>query len=187
MKIHDALKWEFLKCIFIRKYFMPNLNIKNINELNIKLLKKKGIKNIIFDLDQTLVYYRTDKMPDIIKNKFKTLKKEFTCCAVSNYNNDSKKRINREKSFSKKYSLPIIHSKYKKPNPLPYLQCMKLMKSHIDNTAMIGNSNLGDIIGANKLGLYTILIKSVLKKTPLHIIILNIGERIIFNIYKLTK
>ena len=183
MKRHAIFNLRVFSSIFRRSIFMPNNSYKDINDIDILLLKKKGIKGIIFDIDQTLFYYRTSEMPKHIRKKFFELQKNFKCCALSNYH----KGREREKEIENKYKITVIRSKIKKPDPLPYRLCMKEMETKNNETVMVGNCHITDIIGANLLNIYTIKIKSFMKRTPLWVKILCFIENVFYSFYKSTS
>ena len=163
---------------------MPDEYYKYLSEINIKDLKRISIAGIIFDIDQTLALYRTTKIPKHIGKTVKNFKKHFRVCAVSNYNADTKERRKRDRELTKKLGIRIIHTKRKKPHPEPYIKCMKYLRTSIDNTVIIGNSHIGDVIGAKKIGLYAILVKPLKEQSPFHIKIINFFENLLFWIYK---
>ena len=55
--------------------YIPNMYYKNIYEINYKLLKEKGIKCILFDLDNTLVEPHTKHSNPKLQKLFTELKK----------------------------------------------------------------------------------------------------------------
>ena len=172
-----------LKAIITGKNYLPNEKIKNISYLNLNKLKDKKITNIIFDIDQTLTYYRTSKIPKDIENKIKKMN-NFKLCAISNYNYNSKKRKKREQEIEKKYGIKVIHSNKQKPNPIAFEKCMNYMKSNSKNTAMIGNTLFTDILGANRLNLYTILVEEIDEKLPITVKIINKIDKKIYKSHK---
>ena len=62
----------------MKKYYKPNIYIKDIYQIPIAKLKKDGIKALVFDLDNTIAM-TSEKYPnDKVAKYFKTLKKDFT-------------------------------------------------------------------------------------------------------------
>lgn len=70
--------------------FRPNIYKKTIFDINYSLLKEKGIKCLIFDLDNTLGLISHKSCPDNTKKLIKELQKDFI--VVINSNN-TKKRL----------------------------------------------------------------------------------------------
>ena len=70
--------------------FRPNIYKKNIYDINYGLLKKEGIKCLIFDLDNTLGLISHKRCPDEAKELIKKLQKDFIVVISSN---NTKKRL----------------------------------------------------------------------------------------------
>lgn len=71
--------------------YLPDVYSKNVLSINYDKLKKKKIKCLIFDLDNTLVPIHTEKIGPKIKALITKLKKDFLVIIVSN---SPKKRVN---------------------------------------------------------------------------------------------
>lgn len=158
--------------------FKPTMYYKNIYEINYKSLKKRGIKCLVFDLDNTLGLIENKKCPKETKNLLNKLKKDFTILICSNNNN---KRLSPYLSdlgidgvaWSLKPStrgLRIIKRKY------------ELNKNEM---CMIGDQIVTDIFSGNRFGVITILVDPLGKK-DLKITALNriIENRIVANYEK---
>ena len=70
--------------------YLPDIYKKNIFAINYDKLKKKGIKCLIFDLDNTLALINSTKVESNVKELITKLKKDFLVVIVSN---SSKKRV----------------------------------------------------------------------------------------------
>ena len=70
--------------------YLPDIYNKNIFDINYLKLKDKGIKCLIFDLDNTLALIDSTKVEDKVKELIAKLKKEFLIIIVSN---SPKKRV----------------------------------------------------------------------------------------------
>ena len=55
---------------------VPDIYQKNIETINYKKLKDRGIKCLLFDLDNTLVPYHVKQPTKKLRDFFKTLKKQ---------------------------------------------------------------------------------------------------------------
>ena len=75
------------------KKFCPKIYQKNIYSINYQKLKKEGIKCLLFDLDNTCIPYKNNKMPKKIKDLFdKLVKMNFK---VIIFSNSPKRRLQR--------------------------------------------------------------------------------------------
>ena len=70
--------------------FVPDIYQKSIYDINYDTLKKRGIKCLIFDLDNTLGLLEHERCPAKTKKLLKGLQKDFLILISSN---NTKKRI----------------------------------------------------------------------------------------------
>ena len=64
--------------------YLPDIYKKNIFDINYNKLKKKDIKCLIFDLDNTLALIDSNRAEDNVKKLITDLKKSFIVVIVSN-------------------------------------------------------------------------------------------------------
>ncbi|HWR61178.1 MAG TPA: YqeG family HAD IIIA-type phosphatase, partial [Clostridia bacterium] len=142
----------------MKRALKPDLYLKSIHELKAGLLAEKGISAIIIDIDNTLVSWDT-REPDEKVHQFvyDLVQKGFRICILSN---NSRKRV---EEFNKGLKLPAIH-KAIKPSRNAFKRAMKLMDATAENTAVIGDQLFTDILGGNRMGLYTILVSPISEK-----------------------
>jgi HAD superfamily phosphatase (TIGR01668 family) len=142
----------------MKKRLKPDMYLKTVHELDTDILVEKGISAIIIDIDNTLVSWDT-KEPDEKVNQFvcRLVGEGFKICILSN---NTKKRV---EEFNKCLKLPAIH-KAIKPSKSAYIRAMKLMDSSAENTAVIGDQLFTDVLGGNRMGLYTVLVSPISDK-----------------------
>jgi uncharacterized protein len=142
----------------VKKLLFPNLYLESIHKLDFQRLKNKGIKAIIVDIDNTLVSWDSKYAPQEVVDWLDHAKKEgFDLCIVSNNTKD------RVVTFSENLKIPAIHAAIK-PRNKPFYRAMDIMKSKPSNTAIIGDQIFTDVLGGNRLGLFTILVVPVGQK-----------------------
>lgn len=131
--------------------YKPTMYKKNIFEIDYEQLKKKGIKCLVFDLDNTLGLIDEEKCPKEAKKLLKKLKKDFTIFISSN---NIRKRI-----------LPYIEdleiegeSFSLKPLPKGLMRIRKRFGFKKCEMAMIGDQMVTDILSGNLYGVMTILV-----------------------------
>lgn len=134
--------------------FIPDMYQKNIYDINYELLKNKGIKCILFDLDNTIVPVKCDKPNKKIKEFFAYLERDFKIIIISNSN---KKRLI---PFKEGLNIDVAFSS-RKPLKKKYLKIMKLYNYKEHEIAAIGDQLLTDIFGANRIGITSILINPI--------------------------
>ncbi|SES71627.1 hypothetical protein SAMN05660297_00365 [Natronincola peptidivorans] len=140
------------------KLLTPDLYIESILHLDLDKLKNRNIKGLIIDIDNTLVAwdikYASEKTIDWL---LKLRKEGFEVCLVSNNTED------RVVTFNEELKLPAIH-RATKPRRGPFKKAMKIMKTEIHNTAVIGDQIFTDVLGGNRMGLLTVLVVPIESK-----------------------
>lgn len=82
-------------------------------------------------------------------------------CLLSNVVTRSQKRIDRVKSIAYQLDCPYVCAFWPdiKPKPAPYQEALGKVGVEASGAVMIGDQLLTDILGANKLGIKTVLIR----------------------------
>lgn len=136
--------------------FYPKAHFKTVQAIDLSKLQLLGINNLIVDLDETLRKRNSDNIPEgSVKWIDEVKRKGFNVCISSN--NPFGWRIRKiEETFKTPVSFLAL-----KPLPLAFNHAMKLLGSKASNTALIGDQLFTDIVGANMLGIYTILVDPI--------------------------
>ncbi len=147
---------------------IPKIYIENICKIDVKKLKEeKNIKGIIIDLDNTMVPWGKKELSEDIISWIQKVKKNFIkICIVSNSHSGHIREI------GEKLGIPFYSSRYK-PAARPFKEALKIMKTNNLETAVIGDQIFTDILGGNRLNLFTILVKPLQGKD-------SIGTRIVY-------
>lgn len=141
----------------LRRYIKPNLTLKEVNDIDLEVLKKiksiYGIGGIILDVDETL---RKDmmKIPDCNQEWIKYMKQEFKVLILSNgYDNSVK-------DFADENGVEYIGFA-KKPLKKYFLDACDRMGLNPENVLVIGDNIINDIHGANKCGMISAIVDRV--------------------------
>lgn len=130
----------------------PKLYVASLFDIDLKHLKKQGIKAILFDIDNTLIPWdRKDLDPKIEKWFRSLIDQGFKVCFVSN--NDEK----RVSALTGSLQVPGVH-KAAKPRRKGLRRALGLLGTNIQETALVGDQVFTDVLAGNRLGLYTILV-----------------------------
>ena len=138
--------------------FAPDKTYDSVYNIEYKMLKEKGIKALIFDIDNTLAPYELAEPDENIKGLFEMLfDMGFKLYVLSNNN---KKRVSL---FMRKVDIP---HRWRALKPLAFFirKAMKNMKVKSFETALIGDQIFTDVWGANRLGLFSILVNPISEK-----------------------
>ncbi|MFZ5966240.1 MAG: YqeG family HAD IIIA-type phosphatase [Bacillota bacterium] len=124
----------------------------SIFHIDLRVLKEKNIRGVIIDIDDTLVEWHKKYASEKAKAWLKSLENEgFKVCLVSNNTED------RVVTFNEQLKLPAIHRAVK-PRGAAFMKAMSWMNTTPDTTAVIGDQMFTDILGGNRMKLYTILV-----------------------------
>jgi uncharacterized protein len=135
--------------------FLPSEHVKSIFDIKPNMLKERGIKGIITDLDNTLVEWdRPSATPQLIE-WFAEMKKHGILVTIVSNNNE-----NRVKTFSEPLNIPYIFEA-RKPLSRAFKKALRNMNLNKDEIVVIGDQLLTDVLGGNRLGLHTILVVPV--------------------------
>jgi len=160
------------------KRFHPKMCVDTIFKIDLDLLKKQGVKGILFDIDNTLVAYATPQ-PDekIIEWICKIQQKGFK---VGLFSNANKKRV---ELFNKKLEVYSL-AKSQKPFKMGFIKISKLMELEPNEIAMVGDQLFTDIYGGNRFGAYTIMVNPVDEYEPSFIKLKRLFEKPILRRFK---
>ena len=137
---------------------IPDAYYKSIFEIDYDKLKKIGIKNIFFDIDNTIIPYKELKINKKTVDLFKKLKKDFN---VILFSNSPRKRVLR---ISKKLGVNAYYFSMK-PLKKSYKRIMNMFKK--DECVFIGDQFMTDVFGAKKNNLKVIFVDKLEKYEPI--------------------
>ena len=143
------------------KKLIPDYYYKTIENIPYNKLYESGIRLILTDLDNTLISYKeTEPTQALAEWKKKVEEIGFEIIIVSNSKKD------RVKHFAKLLNLPYVKFA-KKPTKLGLKKALKLAsRPYALNEVMeIGDQLMTDVFGSRRLGVLTILVKAIDKKT----------------------
>jgi len=136
----------------VLKMLCPDVYLESIYDLDLEKLKKKGIKGIITDLDNTLISWGENTIYPSLNEWFEKLRAEgFKVCIVSNNSPD------RVSIFAEKFNIPAV-SGATKPRRRPFRRALEKLGIRPEEAAVLGDQVFTDVLGGNRLGLFTILV-----------------------------
>ncbi|MGP4071447.1 YqeG family HAD IIIA-type phosphatase [Piscibacillus sp. B03] len=139
------------------KLFLPDDHVQTVLEVTPEFLKKKGIKGVITDLDNTLVAWdQPEATPEVIEWFTELRSAGIQVTIISNNTED------RVAFFSKPLDIPFI-SKARKPMQTAFNKAIKEMKLPKEEVVVVGDQLLTDVFGGNRSKLHTILVVPVVQ------------------------
>ena len=157
--------------------FYPDERRNSVYEIDFDSLYRKGIRGLIFDIDNTLVPHGASATEGI-ERLFNELKRMgFKTCLLSN------NKLERVKRFNENIRSLYIY-KAGKPGIANYIKAVRMMGTNKDNTLFIGDQLFTDIWGAKKAGITSILLNPIDKKEEIQIVLKRYLEKIVLNTYE---
>ena len=136
-----------------------------------------GYRGILFDIDNTLVEHGKPATKRAVE-LFEELRRiGFNTCLISN------NKEPRVKPFADLVKSNYIYDAHK-PSTKNYRKAMELMGTTLGNSMFVGDQLFTDVYGANRAGMYTILVKPIDKKEEIQIVLKRKLERIVLHFYK---
>ena len=163
------------------KYFYPDLYINSAYELDTEYLKKRGVKVIIFDIDNTLVPYSVKDCPEKTDAFLKKLEENgFIPCFVSNNGKERVERFNEGRRFAV--------CKGGKPSKKAALIVSHHFDVPCENIAVVGDQIFTDIAFGKNAGTLTVLCPPIdPENEPWYFVFKRLGEKIILHFYEKRK
>ncbi len=159
----------------------PKEYLNSVKDIEIELLKKHHIKGLILDVDNTLIDFDR-KMLDGVETWVQNLKRSgIKFCILSNSN-----KVNKVKSVAEKLDIPFLYFA-KKPFKKGFRKAKELLKLEAENIAVVGDQIMTDVIGANRSGMFSILVKPIQEKDYLLTKIKRPLEKVIIQSYLKRK
>jgi HAD superfamily phosphatase (TIGR01668 family) len=136
----------------------PDIIVGRINDIDLNILKDKNIKGLIVDIDNTLVAWDVKEADEAAIQWIDKIKDSgLKICLVSN---NSKERVAK---FNEKLSLFTVH-RANKPSRAPFIKASRYLNIAPSEAAVIGDQIFTDILGGNRLGMFTILVTPLSQK-----------------------
>ncbi len=161
----------------IFRNFYPNEYRKSTYYIDFKKYYEMGYRGILFDVDNTLVPHGAPP-DDRVRELFRQLKEiGFKTCLISNNKEE------RVKPFADELETKYICNAHK-PSRKSYRKAFDLLETGREQTMFVGDQVFTDVYGANRVKMYTILVRPIHPKEEIQIIIKRKFEKIILFFYR---
>ncbi len=138
--------------------FYPKGYFKKVSDINLEYLNQNNIKGLILDVDNTLIDYYRNMAEDTIKWANELKQAGIKMCILSNSNKQEK-----VKEVARKLELEYSYFGMK-----PLKRGFKKAKGMLDlenkEIAVIGDQLFTDVIGANRMKMFSILVEPIEEK-----------------------
>lgn len=140
--------------------YIPDMYQKSIYAIDYQKLIERGVKCVLFDLDNTLVPFSIKTANDKIIELFNNLREKGLKVII--FSNSPKRRVN---TFKEELAVDCVFNACK-PSKKSFEMVLNKYKYNITEIAIVGDQILTDIVGGNKVGITTILVNPVSTKDP---------------------
>ena len=142
---------------------LPDLVLPSVLEVPFARLAERGIVNYIFDVDNTLLPQFSQVVEDKVVNYLRKAQREGwirSACLLSNAMFGSERQLRMER-IGKQLGIPDLFAAdfwSRKPHPVGFYWALERMNCTPATTAIVGDQIYSDIVGGNRMGLYTVLV-----------------------------
>jgi HAD superfamily phosphatase (TIGR01668 family) len=131
----------------------PDHTVNFVTEIDVLHLAERGIRGIMLDLDNTLVAWDSHFLDSQVEHWVARCKAHsLSLCLVSNA------KPHRIQKAIAPLDIPYV-ARARKPMLNGFRKALEVLGTTPRETAMIGDQVFTDVLGANLLGLYSILIQ----------------------------
>ena len=162
------------------KIFYPYEYVESVFSIDYKKLYEKGYRGLIFDIDNTIQRPAEDSERNCDESLKGVLTKGFKPLVLSK---NSEKRVQK---FLENIDSLYIHDA-KKPSVPNYLKSLEMLNLKKEEAVVIGDQVFTDVLGANRSGIASILVKYMDKGNEIKIGKRRQLEKIILGFYKRSK
>lgn len=142
--------------MMLLRLFRPNETVESLFEIDYQRLFAAGKRALLFDLDWTLGGYRSRRLqPEVAQLLEGLIRIGFKVGILTN-----RRRMKDDPVIAilaQRY--PLLHTAGK-PAKKGFLSLLEQLETPGEQAVMIGDRILTDIIGANRLGIYSIKVRS---------------------------
>ncbi len=136
--------------------FCPHRRARSVTEIDPQELIALGMKGVILDLDNTLAEWHKEEIALHILEWVQSLQDAgLKLCLLSN--SIWSKRSER---VAARLGFPNVRQA-KKPSKGGFHRALHAMGTEAHHTAMVGDQMFTDILGGNRMGIYTIMVEPI--------------------------
>ena len=155
----------------IARPFCPIAAYHALHEIPLSAMHENGKRLLLLDVDNTLVRWKAEVFDQEVLDWIAEAKAlGFQLCLLSNA-----RRLPRLMRISENLDIPFLRDRFK-PSRRMYLQALAKFNARPEETVMIGDQLLTDILGANRAGVEAIWVHRI---SPHEFIGTRLGNRVL--------
>lgn len=142
---------------------LPDLAVSSILDVPFERLASMGICNYVFDVDNTILpQFSQIVEPEVIEVLRNARDNGWikAACLLSNAMFGSERQLRLER-IGKQIGIPDMFAAdfwSRKPHPVGFYWALERMGSQPSTTAIVGDQMYSDIVGGNRMGLFTVMV-----------------------------
>jgi len=157
----------------VLRWLRPAERVPTVFDIDLSALRARGIRGIILDLDNTIVPWGArEASPQLARWIAGARAMGFGLCIVSNNVGG------RVTKIAAALGLPVVTGALK-PRRTALRRALAAMGTTPQETGLVGDQLLTDILGGNRLGLHTILVRPQSRREFLGTRVARMVERIL--------
>ncbi len=130
----------------------PHLYLPSVQSVDPRLLRRRGIRGVVLDLDNTLAGWNSPRPSREVKAWVQRLRGTGIGAVI--LSNNGRGRV---EDFAGWLGVPFIpHAR--KPSARGFQRALSVLGTTPQSTAVIGDQVFTDILGGNRAGMFTILV-----------------------------
>lgn len=154
-------------------FLVPDLTVRGLSDVPLPTLQAWGIRGIVVDLDNTLVEYASRQLaPEVSAWVEDALAADFRIVLLSN------NLAERVAAIGSHLGVPTVSSALK-PLPNGFLRALRVLGTTREETVVIGDQLFTDVLGAQCVGLRTILTEPLIDRDFPATRVLRFLERVV--------
>jgi HAD superfamily phosphatase (TIGR01668 family) len=157
----------------------PRRYYASVTEIDVEELRRAGITAVLLDLDNTLVgWQRCDVLPEI-RVWLRSLKEAgMKLCLVTNTR--PRKRL---QALSQELEIPYVPHPWK-PRKKGFIQAMQELGVDSSKTIMIGDQMFTDVLGGNRAGVSTLLVRPLTRREFIGTKVSRVVEKVLLSLFR---
>jgi len=156
----------------------PSQIVDSIAQIDILDLNNRNISALLVDLDNTLVPWQGYNIQSDVTDWLQKVRKAgVKVCIVSNT-----RPLRRLRQLAKELDVPHVRRALK-PRRGGFRDALSMLGVDPSQAAVVGDQIFTDILGGNRLGLYTILVRPILGREFFGTKISRVFERMLLKVY----
>jgi len=134
------------------KLLQPDLILEDVFAIDLQELRARGITGLLIDLDNTIVPWEDSHMDEGFRQWVQEVKNQgFSLCLVTNA------LEHRTQGFADLLGIPAVGRAWK-PLNRAFARGLAELNLPASQVAVVGDQMFTDILGGNRMGLFTILV-----------------------------